>query len=67
VVGAWVRVQETGQTDVTDADGHFRFAALVPGAYTLAARAVGFHDANPLSITVPPQPHNNYDIQMTPL
>ncbi|HEY7313294.1 MAG TPA: Pvc16 family protein [Gemmataceae bacterium] len=67
VAGAWVRVQETGQTDVADADGHFRFAALVPGAYTLAARAVGFHDASPLSITVPPQPHSSYDIQMTPL
>lgn len=67
VGGAWVRVQETGQTEVTDADGHFRFAALAPGAYTLAARAVAFHDASPLSITVPPQSRSSYDIQMTPL
>jgi hypothetical protein len=65
VAGVWVRLQETGQSDVTDADGRFRIAGVAPGTYTLAARAAAFRDAG-RAITVP-QPDGRYDIQLIPL
>jgi hypothetical protein len=65
VAGVWVRVQETGQTGVTDQDGHFLIDSLAPGSYTLAARAVGFKDAS-RPVTVP-QPDGRYDMQLIPL
>lgn len=39
--GVLVRVEETGQTAVTDSEGRYRFGALPPGAYTLTFRYVG--------------------------
>ena len=65
ISGVWVRVQETGQTDVTDQDGQFRIDRLSPGSYTLTARAAGFHDGS-LPVKVP-QPNGRYDIQLIPL
>jgi hypothetical protein len=75
IAGVWVRVQETGQTDVTDGNGQFRIAALAPGTYTLAARTAGFADATSLPLKIPPplRPVGSppalfgyYDLQMTP-
>lgn len=39
--GVLVRVEETGQTAVTDSEGRYRFGALVPGDYTLTFRYLG--------------------------
>lgn len=39
--GVLVRVEETGQTAVTDSEGRYRFGAMAPGAYTLTFRYLG--------------------------
>lgn len=41
LAGVLVRVEETGQTAVTDSEGRYRFGALAPGAYTLTFRYLG--------------------------
>lgn len=43
--GVLVRVEETGQTAVTDSEGRYRFGALAPGAYTLSFRYLGLPEA----------------------
>lgn len=40
------------QTDVTDAQGRFRFASLTPGTYSLRAELAGFGQANRAGIGV---------------
>lgn len=65
VAAAWLRVDETGATYVTDGDGHFVIDRLVPGAYTLRVRAVGFQE-HVLAVDVP-QPDGNYDMTLIAL
>jgi hypothetical protein len=65
IAGAWVRVNQTGQTFVTDANGHFIVDHMAAGNYTLTVRAVGFKEGN-RAITVP-QPDGNYDVSLVPL
>ncbi len=65
VPGAWVRIDETGQTFTTDAEGRFLIGGISAGAYTLAVRAVGFQERT-RAIEVP-QPDGLYDVTLTPL
>jgi hypothetical protein len=65
LAGAWVRVNQTGATYVTDDLGRFIAERLAPGAYTLTVRAVGFQEAT-RAITVP-QPDGVYDVTLVPL
>ncbi len=39
--GVRVRIEETGQTAVTDSEGRYRFGALAPGAYSLTLQYLG--------------------------
>ncbi len=65
VPNAWVRVQQTGLTCVTDAAGHFQFAGLPPGEYTLVVRAVGFSEGgNKIQV---PDPSGSYDVRLSKL
>ena len=63
VASAWVRIQETGQTAVTDEGGHFIFDRLIPGDYTLAVRAVGFREGS-RPVHVPPQAGGGFDLRL---
>jgi hypothetical protein len=65
VAGAWVRINETGQTFATDDDGRFQIDRIGPGTYTLAVRAVGYQQGT-RTIDVP-QPDGLYDVSLTPL
>jgi Pvc16 N-terminal domain/Carboxypeptidase regulatory-like domain len=67
VMGAWVRVNETDMSYVTDALGNFIIERIAGGTYTLTARANGFKDASRL-LNVPPQQSDGstYDIVLTP-
>jgi hypothetical protein len=65
VPGAWVRIDQSGQTLTTDADGHFLIAEIAAGAFTLTVRAVGFQQGT-RAIQVP-QPDGVYDVTLTPL
>jgi hypothetical protein len=65
IASAWVRVNETGQTYVTDEAGQFLIAQIDGGNYTLTVRAVGFKEGS-RSIKVP-QPGGLYDVSLTPL
>jgi hypothetical protein len=63
LASAWVRVNETGQTYVTDDAGQFLISQIAAGNYTLAVRAVGFKEGG-RSIQVP-QPDGLYDVSLT--
>lgn len=63
VADAWVLMEETGRTEISDKDGRFTFDYLKRGAYTLRVRAVGFHEAS-RNIQVP-EPSGEYNIQLT--
>jgi hypothetical protein len=63
LASAWVRVNETGQTYVTDENGHFLIEKITAGAHTLTVRAVGFVEGV-RSIQVP-QPDGLYDVTLT--
>jgi hypothetical protein len=65
IASAWVRVNETGQTYVTDEHGHFLVERIGGGHYTLTVRAVGFKEGS-RSVNVP-QPDGLYDVNLTPL
>lgn len=65
LVSAWVRVNETGQTYVTDEAGQFLIGQIAAGNYTLTVRVVGFKEGGRL-IQVP-QPDGLYDVSLTPL
>jgi Pvc16 N-terminal domain/CarboxypepD_reg-like domain len=65
LASAWVRVNETGQTYVTDENGHFLVDRIGGGKYTLTVRAVGFKEGR-RSVNVP-QPDGLYDVSLTHL
>lgn len=65
VASAWVRIEETGATYVSDAEGRFRVAGIVPGSYTLVARAVGYREG--VKALEVPQPDGIYDLALEPL
>src|ERR1019366_288937 len=48
-----------GRTGTTDSDGTFRFANLLPGAYTVTVRARGFKTATLSGIVVAAQEPRN--------
>ena len=60
-----MRINETGQTFMTDAGGRFLTDGIGAGAYTLAVRAVGFKEGT-RTITVP-QADGLYEVTLTPL
>jgi Pvc16 N-terminal domain/CarboxypepD_reg-like domain len=63
LASTWVRVNETGQTYVTDENGNFLIEKIAAGAYTLTVRAVGFKEGG-RSIQVP-QHDGLYDVSLT--
>lgn len=65
IADAWVRVEPTGRTIVTDSQGRFVFQRLSPGPYQLTVRAVGWQEGS-RAITVP-QPDGSYDLTLLPL
>ncbi len=65
VASAWVRLDQTGQTYVSDENGRFLIERIAAGNYTLTVRAVGFQEGS-RSISVPTQ-SGFYDVNLTPL
>ena len=65
IASAWVRVTETGQTYVTDAEGRFYIGQISSGTYTLTVRAVGFSEGSRM-VNVP-QPDGLYDVNLVSL
>jgi Pvc16 N-terminal domain/Carboxypeptidase regulatory-like domain len=65
VPGAWLRINENGQTLTTDANGQFIIDGISAGTYTLTVRAVGFREGT-RAITVP-QSDGSYDVTLSPL
>jgi len=67
VVGAWVRIEDSGGTPLTttatDSEGHFTFAGLQLGTYNVRVRAQGFAETTQ-TIQVP-TPTGNYDVQLS--
>ncbi|MBT1090311.1 Pvc16 family protein [Streptomyces sp. Tu102] len=64
VAGAWIRLDPSGRTETSDADGRFRFTRIVPATgSTLRARATGLGDVS-RSLDVPEQ-SGEYDLQFT--
>jgi len=62
---AWVRLEPTGETAVTNGLGQFVFSRATRGAgYTLRARSQGLIDAQRLNVEVP-SPSGEYDIHFT--
>lgn len=67
IAGAWVQLENAASkpidTTTTDIDGHFTFAGLRQGNYTLRVRAQGFAEA---SRTTPvPSFTGNYDVPLS--
>jgi hypothetical protein len=66
VVGAWVRLEDSGGNSVdletTDASGHFLFDSLQGGTYTLRVRAPGFAEGSRTFLV--PSATGNYDVQL---
>jgi Carboxypeptidase regulatory-like domain len=48
-----IRSNGVRKTAITDSKGHFAFADLPPGRYSVAAARRGYGRGNPLSVTVP--------------
>src|SRR6185295_18527802 len=65
--GATVTLTGVGapQVQVTDAQGHFRFLALVPGTYALKAEMEGFSTADYPNIDVKIGRNTTVDVPMT--
>jgi TonB-dependent receptor len=53
--GATVRIAETGQTAVTDAQGFYRFGAIAPGSYTLVVDYLGLPPQSMRLVIAPAQ------------
>jgi hypothetical protein len=65
IANAQVKLLELEREVVTDQEGHFRFADLAAGNYTLRAAAVGYISQTK-AIVVPGAVLNAYDINLTP-
>jgi hypothetical protein len=62
IPNAWVRLDATGVTAVSDADGRFVFQGVSRGPHVLRVRAVGFTDAvRPIAV---PEPFGNYNVAL---
>ena len=62
IPNAWVLLNETGLTQITDREGRFSFSQLHQGTYHLQVRAVGFDDGHrPIEV-----PGNEYNVRLTP-
>jgi hypothetical protein len=65
VADAWVRLEPTGLTQITDAAGRFVFGSIAPGTgMTLKARAMGHPDITRPNVDVP-SPTGEYDLHFT--
>lgn len=67
IVGAWVQLENASLTPIsttlTDPDGHFTFAGLQSGNYTLRVRAAGFAEA---TVAIPvPSPTGDFDVALS--
>ena len=67
VASAQVRIVETGQRVLTDADGEFQFRNLPPGKYTLATNASGYIAATDVTATVTPAEITRIEINLEPV
>lgn len=65
VTAAWVRLTQTGQTYISDDNGHFLIERISAGNYTLVVRAVGFQEGT-LALSVPAQ-SALYDVKLRTL
>ena len=62
VPNAWVRLDATGQTVISDSEGRFVLQNVTRGAHVLRVRAVGFADATtPISV---PDVFGNYNVTL---
>lgn len=59
-----VAIEGVGLYTRTDAQGRFRFAGLMPGAYTLVVRISDTQKAAKKPINVPPKLNENYDMEV---
>lgn len=64
VASAQVRIVETGQRVLTDANGEFQFRNLPPGKYTLATNASGYIAATDVTATVTPAEITRVEINL---
>jgi uncharacterized protein DUF4255/carboxypeptidase family protein len=60
---AWVRLDATGATAISDAEGRFIFQGLTRGVHVLRARATGFKDG--VRTIQVPEPSGNYNVTLT--
>jgi hypothetical protein len=65
IADAWVLLDASPVTAVSDSTGAFRLANVSPGPHTLTVRAVGFAQGR-RAFTVP-DPSGSYDVSLTPL
>ena len=67
VASAQVRIVETGQRVLTDANGEFQFRNLPPGKYTLATNASGYIAATDVTATVTQAEITRIEINLEPV
>jgi uncharacterized protein DUF4255 len=65
VPAAWIQLDGSPRTYVSDGDGRYIIDRIAMGPHTLKVRAVGFFEAN-RAIQVP-DPSGFYDVNLTPL
>lgn len=63
IPNAWVRLDTTGETQISDAAGRFVFSNVIRGQHALQVRAVGYQDST--RIIQVPEPTGNYNVPMT--
>ena len=67
VASAQVRIVETGQRVLTDANGEFQFRNLPHGKYTLATNASGYIAATDVTVAVTPAEITHVEIYLDPV
>lgn len=60
VPNAWIRLDEVGQTEISDEQGRFVISNVTRGQHTLQVRAVGYQDAT--RIIQVPEPTGDYSV-----
>jgi hypothetical protein len=65
IPNAWIRLDSSLLTSISDPAGAFRIAGVSLGPHTLTVRATGFAQA--VSTFIVPAPSGFYDINLTPL